>query len=45
MCHTCFGHVSHAKGYVTCYKALGTCYLACYMPIGTCNMGGFQYIT
>ncbi len=36
-CYTCFEHVIGVRGYVTCYKTLGTCYLACYMPSGTSN--------
>ncbi len=28
-----------ARGHVTCYKTLGTCYPACYVSFGTHNMG------
>jgi hypothetical protein len=42
---TCFGSMSYThlecKGYVKCYKTLGTCYLACHEALGTHNMGGY----
>ncbi len=44
-CYTCFEHVIDVRGYVTCYKTLGTCYLACYMPCGTSNTRGHGFKT
>jgi hypothetical protein len=36
-----WAHLKGARGYVTFYMTLGTCYLECYVLLGACNMRGY----
>jgi hypothetical protein len=36
-----WAHLKGARGYVTFYTTLGTCYLECYVLLGAYNMRGY----
>jgi hypothetical protein len=36
-----WAHLKGARGSVTFYMTLGTCYLECYVLLGACNMRGY----